>query len=467
VSARFQLASGDGSRVLFTDVQRLSADAGRTPNKADLYECDIAEVAGKLSCNLTDLTPAPGLHQGADVQGAVIGASEDGQWVYFVANGVLGDGAQHGAVPGDCRLKGVTGLGSCNLYVRHEGATQLIAVVAGEDYPDWTGLGGNELGSMTARVSPDGKWLAFMSNRPLTGYDNRDAASAKSDEEVFIYHGEGAGSLSCASCDPSGARPEGVEYEQISGQLVGGAQVWNPQSWIAANIPGWTPYELTRALYQSRYLSNSGRLFFNANDALVAQDVNNNQDVYQYEPAGVGDCSGASESFNAASGACVALVSSGRAAGESAFLDASQNGDDVFFLTAERLVDKDVDTAFDLYDAHVCSTQAPCIEEAQAPPPCTTAEACRSAPAPQPDIFGSPSSATFSGQGNLTPAPAPARKPAITNKQRLQKALAACRHKYKHAKKRRIRCERQAHKRYGPKKAKKATGRATTTRGRR
>jgi hypothetical protein len=164
----------------------------------------------------------------------------------------------------------------------------------------------------------------------------------------------------------------------------------------------------------------------------------------------------------------VALISSGRAAGESAFLDASESGDDVFFLTAERLVDKDVDTAFDLYDAHVCSAGAPCIAEAQVPPPCTTAESCRSAPAPQPDIFGSPSSATFSGQGNLTPAPAPARKPAITTKQRLAKALAACRHKYKHAKKRRSRCERQARKRYGPKKARKAKqSAARTRRGRR
>jgi hypothetical protein len=464
-SARFQLASTDGSRVLFTDVQRLSADAGETPNTADLYECDISEVAGKLSCELSDLTPAPGLRQSADVQGATVGASEDASWVYFVANGALGDGAQRGAVAGDCKLKGTKGEGQCNLYVHHEGATQLVATLAGEDYPDWTGLAGLDLSKLTARVSPDGHWLAFMSSRPLSGYDNRDAASAKPDEEVFLYHAQGGGASSviCASCDPSGARPVGVEYEQISQQLVGGDTVWNDHTWIAANIPGWTPYQVGRALYHSRYLSDSGRLFFNANGALVAQDINKDQDVYQYEPSGVGDCSSASATFNAASVGCVALISSGRAAGESAFLDASASGADVFFLTAERLVEKDVDTALDLYDAHVCSAGAPCTEEPQRPPPCTTAESCRAAPAPQPDIFGSPSSSTFSGHGNLTPAPTP--KPVITPQQRLQKAVAACRHKYKHAKKRRIRCERQARMRYGPKKAKKAAGRAM--RGRR
>ena len=32
-----------------------------------------------------------------------------------------------------------------------------------------------------------GSGLAFMSRRPLTGYDNRDARSGEPDEEVFEY----------------------------------------------------------------------------------------------------------------------------------------------------------------------------------------------------------------------------------------------------------------------------------------
>ena len=40
----------------------------------------------------------------------------------------------------------------------------------------------------------------------------------------------------------------------------------------------------TPPLYQSRYLSNEGRLFFNSADALVPHDSNGREDVYEYEP---------------------------------------------------------------------------------------------------------------------------------------------------------------------------------------
>jgi hypothetical protein len=458
-NARFQLASADGSRVLFTDSQRLLKDAGRVPERADLYQCLIEEVEGGLRCALSDLTPSPGTGKAADVQGMLIGASEDGAWAYFVANGVLGDGGARGAGTGSCN--GGTGAGQCNLYVEHEGTIHLVAVLSGADKPDWDGGAGSQLPVLTARVSPDGEYLAFMSQRSLSGYDNVDANSPAGephhDEEVFLYHAEGggSGSLLCASCDPSGARPVGVQYAKLQGSLVGGDAVWPEETWIAANVPGWTPYELLHALYQSRYLSDSGRLFFNTNDALVPQDINKNQDVYQFEPAGVGSCSGQAPGFSAITGGCVALISSGRAAGESGFLDASQSGDDVFFLTGERLVPKDLDTAVDVYDAHVCSPTAPCVEEPRTPPPCTTAEACRQAPAPQPQIFGQPSSGTFSGEGNVpAPPPPPPPKPP-SNAQKLAKALSSCRHTYKKAKKRQS-CERQAHKRYPVKAAKKA-----------
>lgn len=460
VSARFQMASADGSRVFFTDRQRLTADAGQTPNNADLYECDISEVAGQLTCDLTDLTPAPGLHQSAGVQSVVLGASEDGSWVYLVANGVLGDGAQNGATPGNCKAEGQEGTGSCNVYVYHEGVMHFIATVAGEDYPDWAGVGGTQLFRMTSRVAPNGQWLVFMSKRELTGYDNHDAVSGMPDEEVYLYHAEssGAGSLVCASCDPSGARPVGVEYAEIENRLVGGDRVWPDSTWIAASIPGWDPYQQGQALYQPRYLSDQGRLFFDTDGALVAQDINNNQDVYEYEPPDVGDCSSLASTFDAGAAGCVSLISSGRAAGESAFLDASESGDDVFFLTGERLVESDRDTALDLYDAHVCSFGEPCVDERQSPPPCATADSCRPAPSPQPSIFGAPSSSTFSNPSDDLPSPSPSKpaKPVVTRKQQLQKALTKCRHTYKHAKKRRISCERQANKRFGQKKAVKA-----------
>lgn len=285
-------------------------------------------------------------------------------------------------------------------------------------------------------MSPDGKWLAFMSQRSLTGYDNKDAVSGQPDEEVYLYKGQ-TGQLACASCNPTGARPDGVIYGKGASSaipLAGGDGVWPVTSWLAANVPGWTPYSLSGTLYQSRYLSNSGRLFFNASDALVPRDVNGAEDIYEYEPEGVGPqsapCGPAATSggevFKPERGSevegrsvqegagCVGLSSSGTSGEESGFLDASETGSDVFFLTAAKLAPQDFDDALDVYDAHECTIAAPCLPEKTTPPPCVTAEGCRSTPVPQPAIFGAPSSSTFSGVGNIIPTqPAHATKPKV------------------------------------------------------
>jgi hypothetical protein len=41
-------------------------------------------------------------------------------------------------------------------------------------------------------------------------------------------------------------------------------------------------------MYQSRRLSDGGRVFFNSDDGLVPQDVNGMEDVYEWEREGVG-----------------------------------------------------------------------------------------------------------------------------------------------------------------------------------
>ena len=80
-------------------------------------------------------------------------------------------------------------------------------------------------------------------------------------------------------------------------------------------------------------------------------------------------------------------------------------------------------------------------------------EACRGAPAPQP-VFGAPASATFNGPGNFAPpAVATVVKPKpLTRAEKLAKALKAC--KKDKSRKKRVACERQARRKYGPKKAK-------------
>lgn len=456
-NARFSLASADGSRVLFADTQQLTSGASTSPGTADLYECRVIVEHAQFHCALEDLTPAPGPRSPSDVQ-AAIGASEDASWVYFVANGVLGDGAERGATRGNCTRTKATGEGHCNLYVAHDGSVHLIGALAVEDFRDWDAVDEN-LETLTARVSPDGRWLTFMSmaSAALTSYDNHDATSGKLDEEVFLYHAvsDVSGSIACASCDPSGARPTGVEAGKLAGGLVS-ADAWPETTWLAANVPGWTPYSIEQSIYQSRYLADSGRLFFNTPDALVVQDINNQQDVYEYEPVGVGSCSEASKTFHAVDAGCVSLISSGRASGESGFLDASESGDDIFFLTGERLVSQDVDSAVDVYDAHVCTVSVPCLEEVEKPPACSTADACRVAPSTQPDIFGSPASETFRGPGDVRREEGSGQAVVLTTQQRLTKALKGCRAKYRRASKLRSVCEHRARVRYNGHSARSA-----------
>jgi hypothetical protein len=363
----------------------------------------------------------------------------------------------------------------CNLYVWHDGTTRLVAVLSGGDNPDWS----RDLMMSTARVSPDGRWLAFMSRRSLTGYDTRDAVTGRADEEVYLYHAQaGGGRLVCASCDPTGARPVGVEYGKMD-ERIDGRGTWEEHQGLAGSVPGWTgfhdAYSGSQSRHQPRYLSDNGRLFFNSSDALVAQDVNGTGDVYEYEPLGVpyatsSECSPASASFGVLSNGCVGLVSSGSSGEESGFLDASvtggreaeghEGGGDVFFLTGARLSPADGDTSPDVYDAHECSPAVPCVAPPPlSPPPCTTGDACKSAPTPQPAIFGSPASATFTGMGNpVSPVSGTVTPKGLTRAQKLARALKACR---KRPKRKRPACEKQARRTYGPVgKAKKSNRRA-------
>jgi hypothetical protein len=385
----FQTASNDDSKVLFTDGQQLTANSGATSGEPDLYQCEMMlGNSGELGCNLSDLTPANG-GEAANVQGVVLGAGQDASHAYLVAKGVLASNHnQAGETPV---------AGQDNLYASHDGVLSFIAVLSPHDETDWGGSTPSAY-ALTTRVSPDGQWLAFMSQRQITGYDSRDARSGHSDEEFYLYNAPSE-KLVCASCDPTGGRPVGVEVPENAARSLVDKSVWAAGTWLAASISGWTS-----RFYASRYLSNDGRLFFNSYEALEPQDVDGTWDVYEYEPPEIGTCTTAAVTFSARSDGCVGLISSGTSSEESAFLDAGEGGGDVFFVTASKLASQDSDTSLDVYDAHECTPASPCLPTPEPPsPPCTTEASCRAAPVPQPAIFGAPASQAFSGIGNLAP----------------------------------------------------------------
>ncbi len=307
----FQSASTDGTKMFFTDTARLTEDSTQEPtgeeSPADLYEFELTST-GPLRGRLKDLTVSAS-SAGGDVLNVIPGSSQNGASVYFVANSVLAPGA----VPGRCSRNpegepsppGAT----CNLYLSEvdpahpdQRLVRFIATLSSEDGGDWGSSPTSELTPLEANlsvlsssVSPNGRYLAFMSERSLTGYDNRDAQSGQPDEEVYLYDAA-AGRLLCASCNAGGEgsawqRPHGVLDTEFSGEGVG-LLVDRPQilkeRWLAGSLPGWA-YNFNgssspAALYEPRYLSDSGRLFFNSPDALVAQDTNGKEDVYEYEP---------------------------------------------------------------------------------------------------------------------------------------------------------------------------------------
>jgi len=474
VHPHFQTASADGSHIFFTDAQRLTKDstASAVAEKADLYDCHVVEnpATEKLECRLTDLTVDSHAGQTADVQGLLPGAGEDGTTVYFVANGALSADAN----PGHCvqeeesRNRGHFRLtATCNLYVeRYDavkeswGSPQLIAALSAEDEPDWLERIPGSRGNLVSRVSPDGNYLTFMSDRSLTGYHNTDVNSGRADTEVFLYNRD-AEHLTCVSCNPTGARPTGVLDTEFAGEgrgrLVDRPLDWE-ERWLSGNIPTWTHLSLTEAPYPSRVLFDNGRTFFMSAEALVPQDKNGKEDVYEFEPAGVGGCTTASETYGEASEGCVSLISSGTSANESVFLDASATGNDAFFLTAEKLAPADTDTNFDVYDATICGqpgTHACLPAPAASPPPCEGLEgehACRGSatePAPPP---GAPGTAAANGSTNSSSVRVLGSKetappPALSAAQKLATALTACRKMTNHAK--RQACERTAIFSYG------------------
>lgn len=395
-ATRFEFASADGSRVYFTDEARLVPEASL--HGADLYECEIVTIAAAPDCVLKDLT-AGGVGASAEVQNLALGG-EDGSYAYFVANGVLpGSGAPNATPRGACKQESNAPT-TCNLYAYHAGHVRFIATLSSEDQMDW----GTEqpakhtVGELTARVSPDGEYFAFMSVRSLTGYDNLDVRNGQPDAEVYLYSAR-TEHLVCASCNPTGMRPLGVYAGEMQADRDGGdVAALAGGTWVAANLPaGNAVGRYNESLYMSRSLDDTGRLFFNSSDSLVASDTNGQEDVYEYEPSGIGSCTQASSTYSEASSGCVALISSGTSSGESGFLDASADGNDAFFLTGEALVTEDDDTAFDVYDAHVCNAGEQCGGKPIAPPPCNTVENCRGSASEQPLIYGPPPSATFSG----------------------------------------------------------------------
>ena len=330
----FWTASADGSRVFYTN--------------GNLYEYEVENG------QTTDLTPS------VEVAG-VVGASEDGEYLYYVDS-------------------------NDNLYLWHGGASTLVAAnLSPEDGGDETGpiqpyAGGHdngvgdwagEIGKQTSEVTPNGKAVVFMSKQSLPAVGYPHGYPNEGLEEVYVYQAEG-GDLFCVSCSRSGEAPPSNAY---------GAAAFLPVSWMTTEQP--------------QVISDDGsRVFFNSAEPLVPQDTNGKLDVYEWERDGAGSCH--------ESEGCVYLLSGGTGSSASWFLGASASGDDAFVISRADLTAGSGYEGFAAYDARVGGVQPVAL-------PVCTGSGCQGVP-PAAPIFATPASVTFAGVGNF-PSPSAAAPP--------------------------------------------------------
>lgn len=477
-NAYFVGASKDGSKAFFLSPQQLtdqaSEDAGEpdavTPSNNECSKtvepggCNLYEYEGVTAKDpagegaLLDVSAGEGgssVPGGPRVQG-VFASSPEGNYVYFVAKGVLTK------TPNDGRQ--VAEEEANNLYVYERdaafpaGHTAFIAALPDSDREAWAGDEGN-----AADVTPNGQFLVFLSHGDLTS----DDASLSGASQVFRYDAmtgtlirisigdkgfDDDGNRSTAT--PCKAGSEGKECSEDARIATSNLKRWEfgpTMSDNAARVFFTSPVGLAPSALDDVFTGYEETEEANGKRIPILSSPLYAQNVYEWEQAGLGSCPASQSS------GCVYLISDGRDVNHdnaALLLGTDATGDNVFFGTTDQLLSSDNNNEFNYYDARVCEPENgnPCIAEPPPPLPPCLGEQCHGTPAGTPGLPSAPT-VTFNGAGNLAAAPAVTTKP-LTRAQKLAAALKVCKKDKKKA--RRKSCEASAHKKYDPVKTKRA-----------
>jgi hypothetical protein len=286
----------------------------------------------------------------------VLGASEDGQRLYFVIGDEIWFWQDADGIPGGSLL-----------HVASLALGDTTFQVTGPPNIFW-----NSGRLPLSRVTPDGRSLLFEASDGAglpPGYPHgscNDTAIASNNglcSEAYVYFAATSTpsepDIVCASCNLAVPAAPGDTF--LNARKGAGAAL--------------TANHLSRAL-----TDDGNRVFFNTDEPLVPEDTNGAVDVYEYDvPTGEAH-----------------LISGGIEPAPSYLMDSSADGSDVLFATRAQLAGWDDDHAYDLYDARV--------NGGFPDPPARTApcegESCRSGGAPVTPGATAPGSASLAAPGN-------------------------------------------------------------------
>jgi hypothetical protein len=340
-------SSTDGTKMFFTTSQQLVN--GDTDETNDLYECElptgtVTPVGSVNPC--PDLREVSGAAEGAEVQG-VVGMSDDGSRVYFVASGVLAS---------------------------NPGANDATAVPGGNNVYVWTSDPADPDGETRfvatadvaqAQVTPDGRYLLLDSDTPLI--DSGPQADTDAARDVYRYDADTGALLHVSTETGGGGNEPGAD-----------ARILNASHGAISD--------------------DGGSVVFTTSESLDTNDTNGTTDSYLWHEGHVSLISSGKPSEDQFFLFGIDNQSFGTQLYIQTFI--SPSGRDVFFTTTAQLIPSDVDTLMDTYDARVDGGFG------QSTPPTCSGESCQgSASGPPPE--SKPDSASSTGQDGspqVTPA---------------------------------------------------------------
>jgi hypothetical protein len=385
------------------------------------------------------------LPSGAPVAGSLVSISPDGSDLFFTADGNLYvrvnrertiqlDQARGGSGPGGGgSFAGLTADGSQVFFTddASAGLTEDTVPGSGPNLYRYD-VGTRQLSDLTpvahaeaglTGISEDGSYVYFTAKAVMSGSQaNQFGETAESGQSnLYLSHG---GTITFVMHGGGEVSPNGAYL------AFGGAGSKIELYSAAANrfeCASCNPFGVATAVESRSGVSNNGQVFFQTAAALLPRDTNGVADVSEYDYAGG-----------------LHLISTGTSSSESRLLGSSDSGNDVFFLGRQALLPGESnEESLAVYDARVDGGFP-----VTAVPVCTTADACRTAPAPQPlfPSVGVGTAAVF-GEDNLSASPPPVKK--------VTKKTVKCKKNFVRKRvKKKEECVRK------PKKAKKANRRA-------